>query len=102
MPNLLNPSKADQVSNSWTETAAAYDCEEEFKQHEQRVESSSTLRGGGSFVSTSAADRDDDSAVTAHFHKLLANAKCNLRMRRIRQRQVEGSFKEMKAHKLIS
>ena len=81
MDKLLDPSKADQVSNSRADTAAAYDCEEDLEQHEQRVESSSTLRNSGTTASTSAADRDDDSAVTAHFHKRLVDTKRNCEMR---------------------
>ena len=100
MDKLLDPSKPEQFSNSWADTAAAFDCEEELEQHEQRVESSSTLRDSGSNASTSAADRDNDSAVTAHFHKLLADRKGNPEMRGIivsSLRQAEGSFREMKA-----
>ena len=103
MDKLLDPSKPEQFSNSWADTAAAFDCEEELEQHEQRVESSSTSRDSGSNASTSAADRDNDSAVTAHFHKLLADSKGNPEMRGIivsSLRQVEGSFREMTARGL--
>ena len=103
MDKLLDPSKPEQFSNSWADTVAAFDGEEELEQHEQRVESSSTLRDGGSNASISAADRDNDSAVTAYFHKLLADSKGNPEMRGIivsSLRQVEGSFREMTARGL--
>ena len=96
MDKLLDPSKPDQFSNSWADTAA-YDWEEELEQHEQQVERSSSLSDSGSNASTSAADRDDDSAVTVHLHKLLADSKGNPEMRGISVsslRQVEGSFRE--------
>ena len=103
MDKLLDPSEPEKFSNSWADTAAAYDCEEELGQHEQRVESSSTLRDSGSNAGNSAADRDDDSAVTAHFHKLLADSKGNPEKRGIivsSLRQVKGSFREMTARGL--